>query len=210
MNKLSQFLIVVLLITIASCKSSKKSIIPHIKTIDLDEGYTIIWVGRSKVFRYDDGEWVRSEENDYEFTVTQKRIDNKWKSIKNMHRRHPDFNTLFGDRNQTMYFEVDYYKMENDTVYANVSSTLGDGKAISDKEFKHTVITMYPKTNAFMPYNKFRITQHYDYKNGLLTETVELIKEKNGEEKPFMKNEETAYFYIKGQLDEVPTVFKKK
>lgn len=209
MKKLNQVFMFVLLITLTSCGSSKDTIIPKTDEINLDEGYTIIWYGRSKVYRYDEGKWIRSEENDYEFTVTQKRINNKWKSIKNMHRRHPDFNTMFGDRNQTMYFEVDYYDMKGDTVYANVSSTLGDGNVVSDKDFRHTVITMYPETNAFMPYNKFRITQHYDYEKGLLTETVELIKEKNGIETPFMKNEETAYFFVRGQLDEAPTVYQE-
>lgn len=208
LKKLNQILIAVLLVSLTSCGSGKDAIIPPTEKLNLDEGYTIIWYGRSKVYRYDDGEWIRSAENDYEFTVTQKRIENKWKSIKNMHRRHPDFNTMFGDRNQTMYFEVDYYDMKGDTVYANVSSTLGDGNAVSDKEFRNTVITMYPKTNAFMPYNKFRITQHYDYEKGLLTETVELIKEKNGVEVPFMKNEETAYFFVRGKLDEAPTIFQ--
>jgi hypothetical protein len=192
-----------------SCGSSKDTIIPTSRELNLEEGYTIIWYGRSKVFRYDEGEWVRAEENDYEFTVTQKRIGNTWKSIKNMHRRHPDFNTMFGDRNQTMYFEVNYNEVKVDTVYAEVNSTLGDGNVISDREYRNTVITMYPKTNAFMPYNKFRITQHYNYEKGLLTETVELLKEKDGVETPFMKNEETAYFFVRGKLNEAPTTFRK-
>jgi len=209
MKNLYQILITTLLFTLMSCGSSKDTIIPTKEKLNLDEGYTIIWYGRSKVFRYDEGDWVRAEENDYEFTVTQKRIDNKWKSIKNMHRRHPEFNTMFGDRNQTMYFEVDYYEMKGDTVYANVTSTLGNGNVVSDNEFRNTVITMYPKTNAFMPYNKFRITQHYNYEKGLLTETVELIKEKDGVETPFMKNEETAYFFVRGKLEDAPTIFQK-
>lgn len=191
-----------------SCGSSKETIIPNTEELSLNEGYTIIWYGRSEVFRYDNGEWLRAEENDYEFTVVQKRIGNTWKSIKNMHRRHPEFNTMFGDRNQTMYFEVNYKEMKGDTVYAKVTSTLGDGTVVSDNEYRNTVITMYPKTNAFMPYNKFRITQHYDYEKGLLTETVELIKEKDGVETPFMKNEETAYFFVRGKLNEAPTSFE--
>jgi len=60
----------------------------------------------------------------------------------------------------------------------------------------------------FMPYNKIRITQHYDYENGKLTETVLLLKEKDGKEIPFMKNEEEAYFYIKGKIDNAPTTFE--
>lgn len=208
MKNLYQILIAGMFTLLMSCGSSKETIIPNTEELSLNEGYTIIWYGRSEVFRYDNGEWLRAEENDYEFTVVQKRIGNTWKSIKNMHRRHPEFNTMFGDRNQTMYFEVNYKEMKGDTVYAKVTSTLGDGTVVSDNEYRNTVITMYPKTNAFMPYNKFRITQHYDYEKGLLTETVELIKEKDGVETPFMKNEETAYFFVRGKLNEAPTSFE--
>jgi hypothetical protein len=47
----------------------------------------------------------------------------------------------------------------------------------------------------------------YKTSEGLLTETVELIKEKNGKDIPFMKNEEKAYFYTRGKLKEAPTSF---
>lgn len=61
---------------------------------------------------------------------------------------------------------------------------------------------------SFMPYNKIRITQDYNYGRGTLTEIVELVKEKDGKEIPFMKNEEIALIYSKSKLDEAPTVFK--
>ncbi|MEX1191669.1 MAG: hypothetical protein WEA99_06810 [Brumimicrobium sp.] len=198
----------ILFFTLLSCGSSKDSIIPYSESIDLDEAYTIIWYGKSEVYRYSDGKWVRTEENDYSFTVTQKRFKNRWESVKTLHRVHPDFNETFGDRNQTMYFEVDYYEKKDDTVYANVTSTLGDGEVKTDEEFRESVITMYPETNIFMPYNKYRITQHYDYEKGILTETVELLKEEDGKETPLMKNEETAYFFVKGELNKAPTKYE--
>jgi len=40
----------------------------------------------------------------------------------------------------------------------------------------------------------------------LLEETVFLYKLKDGKEIPFMKNEEKAYFYVKGKLDQAPTI----
>jgi hypothetical protein len=61
----------------------------------------------------------------------------------------------------------------------------------------------------FSPYNKIKITQKYNYESGILTETVLLSKEKDGKETLFMKNEETAYFYIKGKLTGAPTAFKQ-
>ena len=66
-----------------------------------------------------------------------------------------------------------------------------------------------PNAGKFIPYNKFRITQNYNYEEGVLTETVELIKEKDGKETPFMKNEETALIYIKSKLDKAPATFKQ-
>lgn len=66
-----------------------------------------------------------------------------------------------------------------------------------------------PNVSTFMPYNKFRITQYYDYEKGVLTETVELFKEKDGKETPLMKNEETALIFVKSKLDKAPTTFKQ-
>jgi hypothetical protein len=59
-----------------------------------------------------------------------------------------------------------------------------------------------------MPYNKIKISQQYNYEAGLLTETVELLKEKNGVDKPFMKNEEKAFIYTKSKLIAAPTTFQ--
>lgn len=194
---------------LSSCSSSQKAVIPFSNTVELDDTYTIIWNGTSKAYRYDDGKWLRAEQYDYHFNVVQKRYDNQWKSVKTLHRVHPDYDGKAGERDQTMYFEVGYNNPVNGKVEAIIKSSLGNGTGTTDLEFRQSVLTMYvPNASRFMPYNKFRITQHYQYEKGLLTETVELIKEKDGKETPFMKNEETALIYTKTKLENPPTVFR--
>jgi hypothetical protein len=108
-----------------------------------------------------------------------------------------------------MYFEVAYKQMIDGKVDAEITSTIGNGKGTSDNEFRESVFTMrVPNASRYMPYNSFRITQHYNYEKGILSETVELFKEENGIEKPFMKNEETALIFVKGSLDKAPTTFQ--
>ncbi len=194
---------------ITSCSTTKTSIIPLEKSLVLEETYTIIWNGISKAYIYKNGEWMRAENYDYTFDVIQRRYDNQWKSTKSLHRIHPDYDGRAGTRDQTMYFEVLYYGISNGVVQSNIQSSLGNGTGTSDNDFRKSVLTMYVgKNGKFMPYNKFRITQNYDYEQGILTETVELIKEKDGTETPFMKNEETANIYLKGKLDKAPTSYK--
>lgn len=199
-----------LLAFLTSCTSSKQAIVPLSPTVELDDTYTIIWNGISKAYRYENGQWLRAENYDYQFDVVQKRYDNRWKSVKSLHRIHPGYDGRAGARDQTMYFELNYDKLVGDNVQATIKSSLGNGSGTTDTEFRTSVLTMYvPNASRFMPYNKFRITQNYNYEAGLLTETVELIKEEGGKEKPFMKNEETAYIFIKSKLNAAPTKFKK-
>lgn len=200
----------IIFMVLASCSTSKQVTVPLSRSVELDDTYTIIWNGISKAYRYENGQWLRAESYDYQFDVVQKRYDNHWKSVKSLHRIHPDYDGKAGDRDQTMYFEVAYKNLIDGKVQATINSSLGNGTGTTDTEFRKSVLTMYvPNASKFMPYNKFRITQNYNYEEGVLTETVELIKEKDGKEIPFMKNEETALIFIKSKLDKAPTTFKQ-
>lgn len=199
-----------LLMFLSSCSTSKQATIPLSRSLELDDTYTIIWNGISRAYRYENGQWLRAESYDYQFDVVQKRYDNHWKSVKSLHRIHPDYDGKAGDRDQTMYFEVAYKNLIDGKVQATINSSLGNGTGTTDTEFRKSVLIMYvPNASMFMPYNKIRITQNYNYEEGVLTETVELIKEKDGKEIPFMKNEETALIFIKSKLDKAPTTFKQ-
>lgn len=202
-------LVVLISLFLTSCSSTKKVTIPLDSEISFDDTYTIIWNGYSKAFMYKDEKWQRAETFDYYFDVIQKRYDKNWKSVKSLHRIHPDYNGKAGQRDQTMYFEVRYNSMQSGVVNADLFSSLGNGSLTTDKEFRNSEMELKIRdANMFMPYNKIRITQHYDYENGKLMETVLLIKEKGDKEIPFMKNEEEAFFYIKGKLDKAPTTFE--
>lgn len=192
----------------ASCSTEKKAIIPVNSKQAFEDTYTVIWNGYSKAYVYKTDSWVRSESFDYYFNVIQKRYDKNWKSVKSLHRIHPDYNGKAGKRDQTMYFGVDYETLYGNEVNGTINSSLGIGTIKTDNEFRNSTIDINLKdANIFIPYNKIRITQKYDYENGKLTETVLLIKVKGDKETPFMKNEEEAYFYIKSKLDKAPTRF---
>ena len=192
------------------CMGQKKqAAIPLSATAQIEDTYTIIWNGVSLAYRYTNGAWERDARYDYVFDVIQKRYDNNWKSVKSLHRLHPDYDGKAGDRDQTMYFDLAYNNLKDNKVITVIKSSLGDGVGSSDKEFRDQELIIYLKdVSMFSPYNKIKITQKYSYEEGKLTETVLLSKEKGGKETLFMKNEETAYFYIKGKLNGAPTVFK--
>lgn len=194
---------------LTGCSSTQKISIPLDSKVSFEDTYTIIWNGYSKAFVYKDENWQRAETFDYYFDVIQKRYDKEWKSVKSLHRIHPEYNGKAGQRDQTMYFGVKYNSIQNGKVNATIFSSLGDGTLKTDNEFRNSEIDINIKdASMFMPYNKIKITQFYDYENGKLTETVLLLKTKDGKETPFMKNEEEAYFYIKGKLDKAPTKFE--
>lgn len=204
-------LLIVVAIIMSGCSSAKKSTIPFSSKQGFEDTYTIIWNGYSKAFVYKDGTWIRAATFDYYFDVIQKRYEKEWQSVKSLHRIHPEYNGKAGSRDQTMYFAVNYQDIINNTVNGSINSSLGNGILTTDNEFRNSTIDIDVKdVSMFTPYNKIRITQQYDYENGKLTETVLLLKTKNGEETPFMKNEEEAYFYIKGKLFNAPTRFENQ
>jgi hypothetical protein len=187
---------------------SKKTVIPVSRTLPtLEDNYTILWVGTGEAYVYENDGYVRSESNDYAFEVIQRRHGNNWKSIKNQHRIHPDYNGKAGPREQTMYFEIEFSQADG-TLKSVLKSSLGDGSGISDKEFREQTLQFQAAgISAFAPYNQYRITQHYQYEEGLLVETVELFKLKEGAEKPFAKIEERATIFRPTKLEGAPTRF---
>lgn len=201
---------------LSACSSIQKTaIVPTNPKTDFEDTYTIIWNGKSEAYMYENGEYVRNETYDYVFSVIQKRYDNVWKSTKTLHRNHPNYDYRGGQRSQTMYFRVTYAMNMDSTLSSKFHTSLGEGKGTSDIEFRkqNLVIDLnqknpYYNISKFTPFNKMKITQNYNYEEGILTETVELYKEKDGKITPFSKMEETAYFYVKGKLDKAPSKFQ--
>ena len=184
---------------------NKAVIVPLSNTINLDDAYTIIWYGKSEAHIYKNGQYIRYPEYDYVFNVIQKRYQDTWKSIKTLHRNHESYDGKGGARSQSMCFEV-AYKREWENLVSQLHTTLGDGTGISDGEFRKQTLEMKADISKYAPYNMIRINQEYKYEEGLLIETVELFKKlPDGSELPFMKNEESAYFYLRWKLDAAPT-----
>ena len=209
MKNLSVYLVIAIATFITSCGTSSKIIIPTSKTLpSLEDNYTILWVGSGESYVYIDGKYQRSESNDYSFEVTQRQYGNSWKSIKNMHRIHPDYDGKAEEREQIMFFAIDFSKKGSEII-STINSSLGNGDGISDKEFREQVIQFsVDDISSFAPYNTIRITQHYKYEEGILLETVELFKLSDGKETPFSKIEERAVIFRPAILENAPTKFE--
>lgn len=192
----------------------KKAIVPIAKIENKEDGVLFLWYGVSRAHRFINGKYERDETYDYLFSVRQLRQGNTWKSIKNLHRTHPDYDGKGGERDQTMYFEVTYKKDGGD-ITSTVNTSLGNGNGESDAEFRHQTLEFdfdgsKGIAGLFVPYNRFRIIQDYKYEDGKLVETVELFKKKGNHEIPYAMMKETAEIYIKGTFDTPPTVFQEK
>jgi hypothetical protein len=209
MKRLSIYLTLAIATFLTSCGNHKKLIVPLSKELySIHDNYPIVWVGSGISYIYLDGEYVRSESNDYSFEVVQRRYGNTWKSIKNMHRIHPDYDGKAGEREQTMFFEIKFSQQDNQIV-SKITSSLGSGTGVSDNEFREQSMQFSAEgVSSFAPYNHYRITQDYQYEEGMLLETVELIKLKDGIETPFAKIQEKAYIFRPSKLDGAPTKFE--
>jgi hypothetical protein len=209
MKRLSIYLALAIATVLTSCGNHKKLIVPLSKELySIHDNYPIVWVGSGISYIYLDGEYVRSESNDYSFEVVQRRYGNTWKSIKNMHRIHPDYDGKAGEREQTMFFEIKFSQQDNQIV-SKITSSLGSGTGLSDNEFREQSMQFSAEgVSSFAPYNHYRITQDYQYEEGMLLETVELIKLKDGIETPFAKIQEKAYIFRPSKLDGAPTKFE--
>lgn len=209
MKRLSIYLTLAIATFLTSCGNHKKLIVPLSKELySIHDNYPIVWVGSGISYIYLDGEYVRSESNDYSFEVVQRRYGNTWKSIKNMHRIHPDYDGKAGEREQTMFFEIKFSQQDNQIV-SKITSSLGSGTGVSDNEFREQSMQFSAEgVSSFAPYNHYRITQDYQYEEGMLLETVELFKLKDGIETPFAKIQEKAYIFRPSKLDGAPTKFE--
>lgn len=209
MKKTAIYLVLVISIAFASCTSTSKIVVPVSSQLPTTtDNYAITWLGNSEAYVYANGKYQRAETYDYTFSVVQRRYGNSWKSIKDMHRIHPGYDGKAGNRDQTMYFGIDF-SQNSDNIVSTVTSSLGKGTGTSDKEFREQTLQLtYEGISSFAPYNTMRITQHYQYEKGLLLETVELFKLKDGKEIPFMKMEERAEIFRPVRLAKAPTTFK--
>lgn len=167
---------------------------------------TLVWVGIGRASVWVDGAWRAAPAHDYEFSVTQRRHADRWESIKVQHRRHPDYDGSAGARDQAHYFRVDYPPAAGEAPRAfRLQSSLGHGQGRIDARFAEGLMDFDARgVSLFAPYNRYRITQRYDYAQGRLSETVELFKRSGERESPFMRFEEQAGLFSPGPVAGVP------
>jgi hypothetical protein len=156
---------------------------------------TAVYVGMGDAYRFVRGEWERLPSYDYEFTVVQRFHEDGWESIKEIHRRHPDYDGRAGDRDQTLYFRVKTGPAEGSSRTLHIQSSWGQGRGTADADLSNVVVEFSPDISRFAPFNTFRITQRFSFDEGRLRETVEILKKIDGQERPFMKIEEEADMY---------------
>lgn len=186
-------------ILLQGCFSSR-SALPLTESLPPKPLETTIFAGTGEAYRYSEGTWKKYPSYNYEFFVEQRMYGDYWETIKQLHRRHPDYDGLAGDRDQTLYFIVQFVQVSEDRIEFQAEGTLGKGAGSGDPKLKNVIVELTPSTTAFfIPFNRIRITQLRDFDKGKVGETVELFKRKDGKEIPYMKMEETAdIFYSVG------------
>ncbi len=159
----------------------------------------IVWVGTGVTFRYKGGEWVRTPSQDYDFLVRQFRYETHWESLKIQNRTHEEYDGSAGPADQQHFFFIEYdLGSTGDNYGITLRSSYGAGEGISSKDFTRAVLELDAEgVHRLAPYNRFRITQEYDYDEGRLFEIVELFDlNEDGNELPFVRIEERAVMYF--------------
>ena len=185
-----------------ACGGSSPPWMPLRATAEAEPEMTLLWVGRGECERFEDGVWVRRPEFDYEFNVEQRRFADHWESSKSLKRLHPNYDGSAGERTQTLFFAVDY-QMPNteNSVTGKLRCSLGDGEVKTDPEFRKATVQIAANISSMAPFDRYIITQDYQYEAGTLEELVAL----NKGDKPWVRNKEHATLYSKNRFDHAPT-----
>jgi len=199
--------VLAVLITLTGCAQTRP-VVPLLAGPHQEPVMTLVWVGRGEAERLENGTWVRIPEFDYEFSVEQRRYAEHWESVKHMHRRHPKYDGSAGERDQTLFFRVGFTPQEAGKVAVAVRSSLGDGTGTTDREFRETTLEMAADVSRFAPFNSYRVIQHYQYEQGALAETVELLKKSDGAVQPWVRNVEKAVLFAPRPFEHAPSVFE--
>jgi hypothetical protein len=204
-RRLSLLLVVLPPALCAACSSSAP-ILPLSPAPPAEAPLTLVWVGAAEAERLEEGSWRRIPAFDYDFSVVQRRYGDHWESVKSLHRRHPGYDGSAGPRDQTMYFRADYAPAAADgSVATTLHASLGDGYGQTDREFRRATLELHAEVSSFAPFNTYRIDQEYGYAEGVLKETVSLIKKQTDAETPWVRNRETARLFGPRAFAEAPT-----
>jgi hypothetical protein len=182
-----------------SCTTQTSSIIQEFSQ---EAEKRFLWVGTGTSYRFEENDWIRTPEQDYEFLVKQDRYQGFWQSLKVQNRISDQYDGTAGPSDQMHSFFLDYQvekekPVEEGFLGFRLTSTYGDGFGSTNADFTRARMEFSPANGGmFLPYNRYRITQEYDYEAGTLNEWVELYSLKeDGSEVPFVKIQEKAVLY---------------
>ncbi|MFW5955532.1 MAG: hypothetical protein ACOCSK_02205 [Rhodothermales bacterium] len=198
-RKAGVVVVAVALTVLAGC-STAPSVIAGSSTAAPQE--QLVWVGTGTSWVFEDGEWFRTPEQDYQFLVRQNRYAGRWESLKVQNRTHPRYDGTAGPADQQHFFAITFGDADSDgQIATELASTYGDGGGWTDEAYRHAVLEFEAEgVSRFAPYDRFRITQEYRYEEGELRETVELYKvDSDGREHPFARIEEEARMFHPGE-----------
>lgn len=169
---------------------------------------TFAWVGTGTGYLWEDGAWVRSPANDYEFTVVQRRYADRWASVKQLHRYREDYTGAAGARDQLWQFELGLKAAPSSGVVLEARTSLGDGAGTSDVAFGEASLELAAPVPAAAPFSHYRITQHYDYAAGTLTEEVLLFERTSAGDQPYFRSDEVARLLAPTTFATPPTIWR--
>jgi hypothetical protein len=184
-------------LAITGCVSKGEASIMSDSKVDQIPEEQFVWVGTGTSWRYDADEWVRTPDQDYEFLVRQNRFADRWESLKVQNRTSADYDGTAGAADQQHFFRIEYGEQNTEgTVPVTVSSTYGDGLGTSGPDYEWALLEINADVRRLAPYNTIRIEQNYNYREGVLTETVLLLEvSEDGEEQPFVRIDERARIF---------------
>jgi hypothetical protein len=169
--------------------------LPLVSAPPAEPAASSVFVGRATAFRSLHGVWTRVPGYDYDFTVVERRFPSRWDVVKEIHRRHPDYDGLAGPRDQTLHFEIAASSASDGGLDLAVRGTLGSGTGHEDRSGRLLLELRSASKGWFVPYDSIRIRQDRADADGRLAETVELFSTKRGTEIPFMRMEETGQLF---------------
>ena len=194
-NPRGTLLLVLVLATLLAGCSSTTSPLPLTDTPPPVPSSSSVFAGHARAFRFVHQAWVAAPEYDYDFLVLERRLDDHWEAIKEIHRRHPMYDGRAGPRDQTLYFFVRMSPAPDGGHDLVVEGSLGRGSG-HEKSGGGLVLELASAQKGwFVPFDTIRIRQERPAGEGRVQETVELLSKKKGREVPFMKIEEEGLVY---------------
>jgi hypothetical protein len=194
--------LLLVVVSVVGCASAPGQLPPLTPTSEAD--VVLVWVGQGEAERIEEGVWVRHPELDYDFSVEQRRLGSSWESVKSLRRRSAAYDTrVAGDRVQTYFFKLTYAAPNaQGRIVSTATTSLGQGTGTVDREFRQAELNLSADVSSLAPFDRYRITQTYDYEGGTLKELVELNKGTT----PWVRNHETAALFARHSFGMAPTV----